>query len=67
MTNQKYLKNVIPFFLVLLVGSSIAKEINKQLPPELKINSNKIFLEAIYFTLIIGGLIYIILKLEGIC
>ncbi len=53
---KAYLGNVIAFFIVLLAGSSIAEEINKQLPPELKINFKKIFLEALLFSLIIGGL-----------
>ena len=64
---EKYLGNVIAFFIVLLVGSSVAKEINKQLPPELKINFKKIFLEALLFALIIGGLTYLILNFGGIC
>jgi phosphate/sulfate permease len=64
---EKYLGNVIAFFIVLLVGSSIAKEINKQLPPEFKISFKKIFFEALLFALIIGALTYLILNAGGIC
>ena len=64
---EKYLGNAIAFFIVLLVGWSVAEEINKQLSPELKINSKKIFLEALLFGLIVGALTYLILNFGGIC
>jgi len=64
---EKYLGNAVAFFIILLVGLSVAKEINKQLPSELKINFKKIFLEALLFALIIGGLTYLILNFGGIC
>jgi len=64
---EKYLGNGIAFFIVLLVGSTIAKEINKQLPPEFKISYMKIFLEALLFSLIVGGLTYLVLSFGGIC
>lgn len=64
---EKYLGNAIAFFIVLLVGSSVAKEINKQLPPELKISFNKIFLEALIFGLLCGALTYLILSFGGVC
>jgi len=63
----KYFGNAIAFFIVILVGSSVAKEINKQLPAELKINFKKIFLEALFFALVIGILTYFILRFGGIC
>jgi len=59
--------NAIAFFIIILVGSSVAKEINKQLPTELKINFKKIFLEALFFALVIGILTYFILRFGGIC
>jgi len=64
---EKYLGNAIGFFIVLLVGSSVAKEINKQLPPELKINFKKIFLQALLFGLLCGAITYLILNFGGIC
>jgi len=63
----RYFGNAIAFFIIILVGSSVAKEINKQLPTELKINFKKIFLEALFFALVIGILTYFILRFGGIC
>jgi len=64
---EKYLGSAIAFFTVLLVGSPIAKEINKQLPPEFKINLKKIFLETLLFGLLCGALTYLFLNLGGVC
>lgn len=49
--------------IIIYVGSVIADEMNKQLPKELKINQKKIFLEAFFYSLIIGGTTYLVLNI----
>ena len=45
---------IVAFGIVMLVGSSLVKEMNKQLPKELQINFKRIFLQALLFGLICG-------------
>jgi len=62
---KSFIDKIIIFFIVLLVGFTIANEIEKLLPKELRPNYKKIFLEALAFAIILGFLIFIILKLLG--
>jgi len=64
---NKYITNAITFFIVIMVGSLIAKEINKQLPRELRINQWKILIQALLFSLLIGLITYLILNVGGVC
>ena len=64
---NKYITNAITFFIVIMVGSLVAKEINKQLPRELRINQWKILLQALLFSLLIGLITYLILNVGGVC
>ena len=49
--------------IVLFVGFTVAEEIKKQLPKEFKINYKKIIIESLIFSLILGGISYIILSI----
>lgn len=57
---NKIIERIITFGIILLVGSTIAKEMEKQLPKELRINYKKIILQAIIFGITIGLISYFI-------
>jgi len=63
MKNKNILNKIITSGIVLLVGYSLSREINKQLPEELKINFRKIILEALLFGVLVGVITFVILNI----
>ena len=53
----------LTFLIVIYVGNTILKEIEKQIPKELRIDYKKIITEALIFGVVLGGISYIILSL----
>ena len=56
----KIIDKIVTFGIVMLVGSTLANEMNKQLPKELQINFRKIFIQALLFGLICGTIGFLI-------